>query len=118
MTSIKSSLLTELVKDDWVQLEVIDKTAPLWADELWKIRSVREQWATEVYINFLIDPIWDAPRAPGEGIRVVSATRNIPGSYDDAMAAIALIDPALLDKQLMPFIYSLNYYRRTQCVDV
>ena len=120
MSVIKQTLLAKLTEDDWSRKTVVTQDIGWWADEHWLIQSTREQWATEVYINFIIvEPVWDAPRMEGDRVAVVTATAKLPGSQSEAFSAIAKIDlQKSIDKQIMPFVYALNYYRRTQCIDV
>lgn len=119
MQNFKNRLLAQLLGDDWKQVKVIEHVKTWWADEHWVIQSTREQWATEVYVNFLIDPVWDAPRNPGQAIKLVTATAFLPQSEEQAVDAIAKISiRQSADSQILPFIFGLNNYRRTQCVDV
>jgi len=118
MVNYKQRLLEELLKDDWKRLDVLRTDVSWWADEHWKMQSVREQWATELFISFVIDPVWDAPRRDGQGLKQIVAFASLPGQDRSAATEIASIE---LDKdfeeKLLPFVYSLNYYRRTVCVD-
>ncbi len=118
MTDYKKRLLDALCRDDWKRLEVLRKEACWWADEHWKMQSVREQWATELYISFVIEPVWDAPRQADQGLKRIVAFASLPGQDPAAAPEIASIDLAGdFDAHLLPFVYSLNYYRRTVCVD-
>lgn len=117
-SNLKFSLLTQLIKDDWKQLQITRGLMP-WAHEHWLMQSIREQWATEVYINFLIDPVWDAPQTADQRIRLATATGFLPKSAEQALQSICTVDPLNpMDKQILNFVYALNYYRRTQCVDI
>ena len=123
MQELKQKLLEELVKDDWQQLHVMGSPSNGCFDEHWKIQSTREQWATEVYINFTIEPVWDAPIEAGEGITKIYATSMMPDASGQKSTDIAVIDVSSISvknmiSKIMPFIYKLNFYRRTQCVDV
>ncbi len=119
MDALKNKILDKLLGDDWKQIKVIERANTWWADEHWKIQSTREQWATELYLNFIVDPVWDAPRPPNQAIKIVTATAGLPQSEEQAFDAIAKIEMNKpLDKQVMPFIFRLNTYRRTQCIDV
>ena len=123
MQELKQKLLEELVKDDWQQLQVVGSPIQGCFDEHWKIQSTREQWATEVYLNFTIEPVWDAPVEEGQGITTISATSLLPDASGQQSTDIAVIDVSSVSvknmiSKIMPFIFKLNFYRRTQCVDV
>ncbi len=123
MSELKQALLSELEKDDWQQIEVIARQITGHFDEHWKIQSTREQWATEVYINFTVEPVWDAPVELGQGITSIIATSLLPDPDGAQATQIALIDVSVITvknmiSKIMPFIFKLNFYRRTQCVDV
>jgi len=122
MENLKAKLLENLISDDWKQLEVIARSNAWWAAEHWKIQSTRETWATEVYLNFIVEPVWDAPRPIDQAIKLITATAVLPDSEEKAVDSIARIEmnrPLDMQvKQVMPFIFSLNIYRRTQCIDV
>ncbi len=117
--NINESLRAQLVNDDWIVLPMLENEVGWWADEIWHVQSQREHWATEVYIHFLVNPVWDAPRAKGEGVVRVTATSTQAQNPYEARKCIAEIDLSReYPRQLLPFIYALNFYRRTQCVDV
>ena len=119
MEQLKQALLDQLISDDWQQIGVIECRNAWWAQEHWKIQSTREQWATEVYVNFIVEPVWDAPRAPDQTLKLITATAVLPQSEQEAVNAIAKIEIGKISiKQMMPFIFSLNTYRRTQCIDI
>ncbi len=123
MQHLKQKLLEELEKDDWQQVQVLAAQISGCFDEHWKIQSTREQWATEVYLNFTVDPVWDAPMEVDQGITSITATSVLPAIDGQQSTQIAEIDVSSLSiknmlSKIMPFIYKLNFYRRTQCVDV
>jgi len=123
MQQLKQKLLEELMKDDWQQLNVVSSPIKGCLDEHWKIQSTREEWATEVYVNFSVEPVWDAPVDTDQGITTISATSLLPDSNGQHSTHIAVIDLSTISvknmlSKIMPFIYKLNFYRRTQCVDV
>ena len=123
MQQFKQKLLEELEKDDWRQLQIVSSQIAGCFDEHWKIQSIREQWATELYLNFSVEPVWDAAVDSNQGITTISATSFLPRSDGTQSTSIAAIDLASVSvknmlSKIMPFIYKLNYYRRTQCVDV
>jgi len=123
MQHLKQKLLEELEKDDWQQVQVLQGQVSGSFDEHWKIQSTREQWATEVYLNFTVDPVWDAPMEDDQGITSVTATSILPVPDGQQSTQIAVIDVSSLSiknmlSKIMPFIFKLNFYRRTQCVDV
>lgn len=57
MTSYKDQLLTALSNDGWEQLEVLDLNQ-WWADDCWRMRSVKMAWGMPLYLTFLVDPMW------------------------------------------------------------
>jgi len=123
MQQLKQKLLEELVKDDWQKVQVLASQITGCFDEHWKIQSTREQWATEVFLNFTVEPVWDAPMELGQGITSVTATSLLPDPGGKQATQIAVIDVSSISlknmvPKIMPFVFKLNFYRRTQCVDV
>ena len=57
MSNYKDQLLDALSNDGWEQVEVID-LGEWWADDCWRMRSVKMAWGMPLYLTFLVDPMW------------------------------------------------------------
>lgn len=68
MATYKDLLLKALMDNGWEQTEVNEEGIDWWGDEVWKIKSNRQQWGLELYLTFLVDPQWDMPRKKGQGV--------------------------------------------------
>jgi hypothetical protein len=77
MRAQQTDLAKRLERDGWV---VVDRQrgADWWADEVWSIQSTWHPRGYRLWITFLIDPMHDGPRAPGEHVWAVGVTESQP----------------------------------------
>jgi hypothetical protein len=79
MTPQQTGILDRLSEAGWelAGTEVFDQW---WADEVWRMRSVRSPENAQFYLTFLVDPQIDLhrKRKPGEGVWAVLASASLP----------------------------------------
>jgi hypothetical protein len=114
MSVYNPQLLKALIDEGWELIERNEENMFWWCDEYWTIRSIRENWGLELFILFLVDPQWDAPRKKGQGIWAITATEKFPENRSEASQGIALLcmSKRKFDTKLKEFIASVNEYRR------
>jgi hypothetical protein len=80
MTTQQKRLFRELEVHGWRKLEeeAEDRTRDWWADEVWELESIWSPRSCRVYLTFVVDPQWEGPRAKGQGVWAVSASRTGP----------------------------------------
>ena len=112
MQPYKRQLWGHLGDHDWEVVEVIDSDNR-WADEYWRVQSRRNLWGFEIFITFLVNPMWDAPRKKGQGVWEVIATEDIPNDRLGAEQGIAKLDTlkGRFDEKLEAFVASIDSYR-------
>ena len=113
MPTYKEQLYASLLERGWEQIEVDEEGVDWWADEHWRIRSIRNRWGLELILTFLVDPMWDGPRRKGQGIWAIVATEQLPRERPDADKAIGLcLYKRRFDAELAEFMNVLDTYRR------
>jgi hypothetical protein len=114
MTPNKQVLLKLLSEDGW-ELVSRDTDADWWAEEHWLIRSVRENWGTELVLTFLVDPQHEG-HDKSRAIWAIGATMDVPTDRGSAEKGIALVPVATgrFNERLPAFIARLDQYRRAK----
>lgn len=108
----KEQLLSRLVENGWEQMEVIELDE-WWADDCWKLRSIRQAWGTELFLTFLIDPQWDGAhtgeRAP---VWAILATAALPQAWntEDRIALLSM-SKRKFEPKLAEFVANLSEHR-------
>ena len=113
MTPFPLRLQRRLENNDWDIVEVI-KAEDWWADEHWRVRSRRTPRELELILSFLVDPMWDGPRARGQAVWSVTVTGSIPlvrPVGDEAQIASLSVREARADEKLVAFVRALDEYR-------
>jgi hypothetical protein len=109
--SYKEQLLRGLNERGWEQTAIEDG-AGWWADEHWRIRSVRENWGDELILTFLVDPQSEGPRKKGHDIWQIAATPDMPPDRLVAGQGIVLwMVKGRFDVKLKEFLDELGSYR-------
>ena len=117
MHAYKNQLWHGLVDQGWEIVEVV-ASDEWWADEFWKVQSLRNRWGLEIILAFLVNPLWDAPRKKGQGVWSISASEGFPGDRLGAEKGIADLCMAKgrFDEKLAAFLAALDAYRNSQQV--
>ena len=110
----RRQLLAALTVDGWELVQTESQHCEWWFDECWVIRSVREAYGKELFIFFLVDPQWEGPRKPGQGVREVAATESTPRDRLEAGRSVATLQmwKGRWDLKLATFISALAAHRR------
>ncbi|HYV38407.1 MAG TPA: hypothetical protein VE988_22175 [Gemmataceae bacterium] len=112
MHTYKTQLRQVLANHGWEVTEVVQPD-DWWADEFWKLESRKNAWGLPLVLTFLVDPMWDAPRKPGQGIWAIIATDQVPADRLSAEPGIAKLYLAKgrFDKNVLEFVTALDTYR-------
>ena len=112
MRRYKEQLRRALEADGWQLDTIITDGLEWWADEMWTIRSVRENWGTELVLTFAVDPGWEGPRKQGQGIEGIYATRAAPRRSGDLETGVKLwMAKGIFDEKLGAFVAALHTTR-------
>jgi len=78
----KAELLNRLDAQGWRVASVEDELE-WWADEMWRVESVRSPAGVEAYVTFLVDPQTSNPRRrkKGEGVWAVMVSPGRPRDW-------------------------------------
>src|SRR5262245_27441616 len=90
MPTYKDQLLAGLISRGWEQVEVDEGGTDWWADEHWRIRSIREAYGLELILTFLVDPGFDRPRKKGQAIWAIGASADMPRDRQDVLEGVEL----------------------------
>ena len=83
MRTQQLKLLSQLEPHGWTKLEDREtRTLDWWADEIWVLASLWRPQECRVYLTFVVDPQWEGPRAPGEGVWCVTAALETCGDCE------------------------------------
>lgn len=58
MKFYKQEILNRLAETGW-ELVSTDDPGDWWLEEFWVVRSTKQNWGTELYLYFLVDPQYD-----------------------------------------------------------
>ncbi len=67
----KDRILETLEENGWKR-SAVDRNCDWWADEFWRLSSVWSPAGTRAWLVFLVDPMWEGNRRPGEGVWAVA----------------------------------------------
>jgi hypothetical protein len=114
VSSYKEQLQSALVDAGWEHAESIE-IDEWWADDCWKIRSVKQSWGMEVLISFLIDPQWDGAHS-GERppVWAIMATEDLPEAWNtEKRIALLSMSSRKFEPKLAEFVAALGAYRNS-----
>ena len=112
MSGYKRQILERLVDNGWERLEEVD-VPDWWAEDCWKMRSIRESWGLEIFLTFLIDPQWDQSNTDQPEVWAIIATETFPEvqNPNDQIAHLARSSRGF-EFKLKEFIATVNDYQR------
>ena len=109
MHRYKAQLCGCLQQNGWEVME-ISAGVDWWADEHWKVRSVRNRWGYKLTISFLVNP-----HCEGRVIWAIAATEAMPSARPIGRdgETIAWLDmmKGRFDEKLSIFVATLNNHR-------
>lgn len=113
MPTYKEQLLAGLTSRGWERVEIDEEGTDWWADEHWRIRSIREAWGLDIVLTFLVDPNFVGPRKKGQAICAIGASADTPCDRLDVLKDIELcMYKRRFDEKLESFLGQLDEYRR------
>lgn len=77
MKKLKAELADQLHANGWDVLEQVHDLE-WWADEIWELKSRWSPAGAFGYITFLVDPMWEGERRPGQGVSAVGCSAEYP----------------------------------------
>ena len=115
LSSYKTQLQDRLIECGWEQTELVDLDE-WWADDCWRIRSIRQCWGLELFLTFLVDPHWEGAHT-GEKplVWAIVATAELPETrtVQDPIATLSMAKRKFSPK-MEEFIATLDQYREAQ----
>lgn len=105
--------LRDRLSDAGWQVEAIDRDTEWWAAEHWRISSNRQAYGLEVFINFLVEPMFTGTNKD-EGVWSISATSELPESTNQNGGELLISEMSIkngFSVNLPAFIDALNDHR-------
>jgi len=106
----KQQILQSLQAQNWEMIGIGQDTE-WWDDEHWKLQH---QHARELflYLNFIVDPLFEGPRKKGQGIDSIRLSEQFPDSYMDHTSEVAEISMTKrkFSEKLEAFAVDLKQY--------
>ena len=111
MKHYKQLLLNKLYDAGW-ELATQDTDTDWWLEEIWSIKSVRQNWGYELFILFLVDPLYEGNNK-SQAVWAVTATTELPPDRITAENGVALMDlvKGKFDQKLSKFAELVNQHR-------
>lgn len=108
MKHYKQILLNKIIDSGW-ELESTNIDTDWWLEEIWSIKSVRENWGKKLFISFLVDPQYDGNNK-SQAVWAISVTTDIPSDRIIAEKGMVLIDlvKGKLDQNITNLVISIN----------
>ena len=78
-----------LLKHNW-EIEAIGANEAWWDDEHWKVMHGHDTTLT-FFVCFIVDPMFEGQRKPGQGIYEIKASTAFPTNWNDNSNEIASI---------------------------
>lgn len=113
MKHYKEHLLSLMVNDGWELEHACDDHFEWFIDEQWVMKSVRHNWGLEVFITFMVDPLFEGPRKKGQGVEQFVATTESPNYVFGQKGLISkcFLRKRNLKEKLNQFVNQLNAFR-------
>jgi len=108
----KKAVLTKLLESNgWCVEAREDSDVEWWADELWQIRSTWRPTDYELYLTFLVDPLYDGNRSKGQAVWALGVARTLPRDRLSASESLTLQLNPKFERGLKQFIVELGQLR-------
>ena len=107
-------ILKNKISDSGWELESTNVDTDWWLEEIWRIKSVKQDWGKIIFISFLVDPQYSGDNK-SQAVWAISATNEIPSDRINAENGIVLIDlvKGKFDRKISEFVASINSYRNS-----
>jgi hypothetical protein len=110
-TDFRTLLRGRLDHDGW-EVAAIDDDTDWWVDQHWKIKSTRQANGLTLFLNFMVDPMYEGADKSG-AVWSITASTCLPSGRTDTKNQIAemVLQTGRLIPNLNEFICQLNTYR-------
>lgn len=112
MTRYKELLFESLFHHGW---EVVSrlKEDDWWAEEHWQVRSVRDHWGYELFLSFLVDPMYEGQKK-SSAVWAVAANQLQPSDRPLAEDSVSLlrVHDVRFPESLQIFVSDIDAIRR------
>jgi hypothetical protein len=107
----RTLLRGRLDRDGW-EVAAIDDDTDWWVDQHWEIRSMRQAHGLTIFLNFMVDPMYEGADKSSAVWSITASTCLPTGSTDrkDEVATMVL-QKGRLNRNLSEFVCRLNTYR-------
>ncbi len=111
MRTYKKLLLKKLTESGW-ELVTRENECEWWLEESWKIKSIRQNWGFELYILFLVDPMYEG-NDKSQAVWAVGAALKIPLNRPVKSECFLAMDlqKGQYDSKLSEFVTGISEYR-------
>ena len=112
MKPYKEQLLELLSNAGWELVEIDDFTE-WWAEEHWRISSRKHHWGTELWLSFLVDPMYEG-NDKSSAVWAVQAATTKPTSRpvnDGNEVATLVLSKGHYRENTRKFVEEINGYR-------
>ena len=89
-----------------------DQNLEWWADEIWRLNSRWAPVGRNLFVTFLVDPIWDGLRKKGQGVWAIGASAQMPTSRQEAQR-LGLLHRHAMKLEIEAFLEKLEQLRNT-----
>jgi len=111
MKTQRDEILRVLTSHGWRSVDH-DRSEPgWWADEVVVLESTWAPVGAAAYVTFVVDPMHDGQRAPGEAVWACTATRQRPATRDDLAEQPTLSLGQGWNDRLTTFVDQVNAFR-------
>ena len=111
MKHYKELLLNKLTTSGWELIEQ-DTDTDWWLEEIWRIKSTKQNWGEELNILFLVDPQFEGNNK-SQAVWAIMAMKGIPSERpigDEGIIQMDLVK-GKFDQKLETFVQGINEYR-------
>jgi len=114
-TDFCTLLRGRLDHDGW-EIATIDDDTDWWIDQHWEIRSTRQAYGLTLFLNFMVDPMYEG-RDKSSAVWEITASTHRPTERGDTTGQVAemAMQKGRLARNLNGFIGELNAYRNSRC---
>ena len=109
------TLLRGRLDDDGWEVAAIDDDTDWWVDQHWKIRSTRAANGLTLFLNFMVDPLYEGADKRS-AVWSITASTCLPTGRTDRHSEVAtlVLQKGRLIRNLGEFICQLNAYRNSR----
>lgn len=113
MVTQRQQLEDALTCDGW---RIVSRENELdwWADEMWLIESQWSPRGFQLFLTFLVDPMWEGPRRKAEGVWAIGAATQRPSERREAEGGPLISIGRGWEGRLSDFVASLSAERNAE----